>query len=254
MKNLCLVLTLCILLVSQLSFSSFADTPNLATTIESLLPYGRSVEDRPLTAVVLGYGCNVTLILGGIHGNELSAPGFVELIKEYLEAHPDELIGNTVVLVSHVNPDGDAAHTRANADGVDLNRNFPTNWEPKRRGISLSPGSKPLSEPEASALVKLVAMVKPIKIVSVHQPFGCLLPSGPGGDALAAAMSDKDHYPVRDGVGYPTPGSFGSYCYRQLNIAAVTLELPQISAAHAWKQNQSAILAAIHLSPNQVAE
>ncbi len=231
-----------------------ADAQSDTGVPETISVYGHSVDGRPLTAVTLGDGNNVTMILGGIHGNEHSAPGLVEDLKSYLEHHTEALDGCTVVLVPHVNPDGDAAGTRANADGVDLNRNFPVDWMPKRPGIELSPGTEPLSEPEASALVSLLKFVKPSKLISVHQPFGCLLPSGPGGETLAHTMSAASGYKVLKSVGYPTPGSFGSYCYRTCHIAAVTLELPPVSVSKAWAANQSALLAAIQLPTSAVAE
>jgi protein MpaA len=221
---------------------------------ESVIVYGRSVEGRPLNAVVIGSGDNITLILGGIHGNELSSPGVVERLRGYLESHPALLAGNTVALVAHVNPDGDAAHTRANAHGVDLNRNFPTGWLPRRVGIALSPGRSPLSEPEGSALVKLVAQLKPSKVVSIHQPLDCLLPAGNGGEVLAKAMAAANGYKISESAGYPTPGSFGSYCCRSMNIAAVTLEMPRVDVDHAWAQNKDTLIAAIELQPAAIAK
>jgi murein peptide amidase A len=218
---------------------------------ESIIRYGSSVEGRPLVAVVLGSGANITLILGGIHGNEPSAPPVVEKLKAYLEHHPQLIVGCTAVLVSHVNPDGDAVLTRANADGVDLNRNFPYNWIPKRRGIALSPGSSALSEPESRGLVNLLILYHPSKIVSIHQPFDCLLPSGPGGEILAATMHASNGYTVKQDVGYPTPGSFGSYCFRTLGISATTLEMPWESSRKAWAQNRAALMAAIQMPPPQ---
>ena len=92
---------------------------------ETAITYGQSRKGRPFVAYLLGDGTNITMVSGGVHGNEPSAPGLVLILKRYLEAHPEELSGCRVILVPHVNPDGDAAGTRANAAGVDLNRNFP---------------------------------------------------------------------------------------------------------------------------------
>jgi murein peptide amidase A len=215
----------------------------------SNLIYGYSVQGRPLAATILGNGPNVTFILGGIHGNETSSPPVVELLTTYLENHPELLVGCKVVLVAHVNPDGDVAHTRGNANDVDLNRNFPFHWMPPRRGISLSPGSSALSEPEARGLVQLLHMYHPRKIVSIHQPLDCLLPSGPGGDALASAMHACNGYIIKKGgVGYPTPGSFGSYCNHVLGIAGTTLEMPWENEQNAWRQNREALIVAIQLT------
>ncbi len=214
---------------------------------EQKLIYGKSVKGRPLVVYIVGTGPNVTLVSGGVHGNETSAPGVVVKLHEYLLAHVGELSGCTVLLVPNVNPDGDAAHTRANAHGVDLNRNFPGDWKPKRPGVKLSTGTGPLSEPESEALAALIDRFHPQKAVSIHQPFHMLVaaPSSP----LAAAMQAENHYRISDDVGYPTPGSFGTFLSAR-NIACVTLELPWQSVAAAWAANRAALLAAIrYVSP-----
>lgn len=210
------------------------------------LVYGYSTEHRPLTAFVLGSGPNTTFILGGMHGNELIPPPLVERLRDYLLAHPSELAGCTVVLVPRVNPDGDRAHTRADSAGVDLNRNFPYHWASHRTGIGLSPGSGPLSEPEAKALVALLDRYHPSKVVDIHQPLDSLVGAGPAGRALAMAMKPENHFRFTTSVGYPTPGSFGSYLNHVRHIACVTLELPRESLDKAWETNKQALLTAIH--------
>jgi protein MpaA len=215
---------------------------------EQKIVYGHSVHGRPLIAYILGDGPNVTLVSGGVHGNETSSPGLVSKLREYLIAHPEELNGYTVALVVNVNPDGDAAHTRANAHGVDLNRNFPDEWAPKRPGVKLSTGTGPLSEPESAGLAALIDRIKPQKAVSVHQPFHMLVAGQPLGTPLANAMQAENHYRISDTVGYPTPGSFGTFLSKR-NIAAVTLELPWESVSKAWDENRSALLAAIRFTP-----
>jgi protein MpaA len=208
--------------------------------------YGTSRHGRPLTAYVLGSGPNTTFVLGGMHGNELITPLVVERLRAFLSANPGNLDGCTVVLVPRVNPDGDAAHTRANAAGVDLNRNFPFGWKPHRTGIRLSPGSGPLSEPEARALVSLLDKYHPSKVVDIHQPLDALVGAGAGGRALAMAMKPENHFRFTTNVGYPTPGSFGSYLSHVRHIACVTLELPRESVDKAWQTNKQALLIAIH--------
>jgi murein tripeptide amidase MpaA len=87
---------------------------------------GRSVENRPLEYLVLGQGRDVTLILATIHGNEPAGTPLVLQLARHLREHPLMLWGRTVVLVPVANPDGKARNRRFNANGVDLNRNFPT--------------------------------------------------------------------------------------------------------------------------------
>lgn len=216
---------------------------------EQTYVYGKSVKGRPLVAYILGSGANVTLVSGGVHGNETSAPGLVQRLRAYLKDHPEQLDGCKAVLIPNVNPDGDAAGTRANADGVDLNRNFPAGWMGRRKGIALSPGARALSEPESRGLIAVLDRFHPSKAVSVHWPFHMLVWSGESGKALAEIMQKENGYRFSDDVGYPTPGSFGSYLYRVRRIACVTLELPRESVDLAWEQNRAALLAAIHYAP-----
>jgi protein MpaA len=67
-----------------------------------------------------------------------------------------------------MNPDGTAADTRQNADGVDLNRNFPFRWEPISDPTYYS-GPRPLSEPETRAAVGLIRRIRPAVTIWYHQ-------------------------------------------------------------------------------------
>ncbi|MDQ2730140.1 MAG: DUF2817 domain-containing protein [Armatimonadota bacterium] len=207
--------------------------------------FGHSVNGEPLNAFVFGTGPNVTLIMGGIHGDEPGAAGVVELLRQDLEQHPEAYTGCCVVLVPRCNPDGLLARTRTNERGVDLNRNFPFEWKERGRAVRYSTGSGPASEPETRALMHLMILYHPLKVISVHQPLDCMTWCGPGSRTLAEGMQRWNHYPIPDSIGYPTPGSFGKYCGKGMRIAEVTLELPAVSAARAWNQNRHALFAAI---------
>ncbi|MFP3334662.1 murein tripeptide amidase MpaA, partial [Pseudomonas sp. SIMBA_064] len=88
-----------------------------------------------------------------------------------LRTLPDGMRRHHVVLA--VNPDGCQLGLRANANGVDLNRNFPAaNWQSgetvyrwnsaaDERDVALSTGAHPASEPETQALCALIHQLKP---------------------------------------------------------------------------------------------
>ena len=75
-----------------------------------------------------------------------------------------------------VNPDGLRAHTRKNAHGVDLNRNYPYRWRddvPHSNGYY--PGPRPASEPETRAVMAFVQRIRPDLSIWYHQPWGAVL-------------------------------------------------------------------------------
>ena len=130
------------------------------------LPLGRSVELQPIVAQELGdpRGPRV-LVVGCIHGNECAGRA---VVRE-LERRPPRRID--LWLVPNLNPDGYAAGTRTNADGVDLNHNFPALW--KRVGSRGDPGysgPRPLSEPETRIARALLLRLRPAVTIWFHQP------------------------------------------------------------------------------------
>lgn len=130
------------------------------------LPIGHSVQGRAMRPVVLGDGPRTLLVVGCIHGNE---PAGMAITRALVRARP--LPGTRIVVVQTMNPDGCLVlHTRQNAHGVDLNRNFPSNWHPiGRRGSFQWSGPRPLSEPESRYFVALVRAVHPDVTVVFHQ-------------------------------------------------------------------------------------
>lgn len=206
---------------------------------------GYSVRHRPIMEQQFGLGSNRTLILGGMHGDEPTGSAVVEHLIQTLAAIPRLLDGIEVVLVPKVNPDGLARNTRVNADGVDINRNFPTrDWRPHAIRPRYAPGPKPASEPETRIVMRLIAQVRPCRIITIHAPYHQLDIDGPA-LPLARAMQRFDHYRITTGIGYPTPGSLGAYAGKERHIPVVTLELPPVSGATAWAENRDALLAAI---------
>jgi len=160
----------------------------------------------------------------------------------YLERHPVVLKGRRVVVAPAANPDGLARNRRLNARGVDLNRNFATrNWRPRRRH-----GPEPLSEPEARFIADLIRRCRPARIVTIHQPKGCVDWDGPARD-LAEAMARACGLPLRK-LG-AQPGSLGSYAGVDRQIPTITLGLPtsatQLSPRSLWRQYGEALLVAI---------
>lgn len=173
------------------------------------------------------------LLLGGIHGDELTAPAIVFQWMQWIHTSPAQAFHWCVAPV--VNPDGLLAPKpqRVNANGVDLNRNFPTpGWEQdaKRYWVKTTgsdprrfPGQSPLSEPESRWLNDEMERFRPHVIISVHAPFGVLDFDGP---AKAPRRFGRLYF-NRVGV---YPGSLGNYGGVHKNVPVITIELPNALA------------------------
>ena len=169
------------------------------------------------------------LLIGGIHGDELSSISIVFNWMRTLNKHHSGLFHWHVVPL--LNPDGllGGKPQRMNKNGVDLNRNFPTdNWHAEserywvgktRRNPRRYPGPDPLSEPESQWLAQEIANFKPDAIVSVHAPYGILDFDGP-----RTAPKRLGHLHLNLLGTYP--GSLGNYAGMQKDIPVVTIELP----------------------------
>lgn len=125
---------------------------------------GHSVQGRPIRAWRLGErGEPKVLLVATMHGDE-GAPR--QILASLRDGRPVRGINLWVLPV--YNPDGLAAHTRKNARGVDLNRNFPYGWVDLDG--SYESGPRPGSEPETRAMMRFLRDVRPRWIVSFHQP------------------------------------------------------------------------------------
>jgi murein peptide amidase A len=172
------------------------------------------------------------LVVGGIHGDELSSSA--------VALHWIALAGDATItlpqpvhwrFVPALNPDGLLTRppSRVNANGVDLNRNFPTpNWDRDaavywekrtRKDPRRWPGPKPLSEPESRFLHEQMQAFKPNLIVSIHAPYGVLDFDGP------SVPPSKLGRLYLDQVGI-FPGSLGNYGGVHKGVPVVTVELP----------------------------
>jgi hypothetical protein len=125
---------------------------------------GRSVQGRPIWAYRRGSpdAARVVVVLGQMHGDEPAGVVTARSIRDRLVVSGDA----DVWVVPTMNPDGMAVDSRYNANGVDLNRNWPTNWEP-----GSTAGSGPVSEPETRAMLRFLKRVQPTFVASIHQPF-----------------------------------------------------------------------------------
>jgi len=213
----------------------------------------RSVQGRPIVVHVFGDAPRPVLIFGGIHGDEPTSRELAERFVQYLRDHPDLWHGRSVIVAPAINPDGLAAGTRQNAHGVDCNRNFPAkNWRRTAPSNRYHGGPAPASEPETCAVLALVKTYKAARVVSVHAISGgreCNNYDGPA-QRIAEVMSARNGYPPKASIGYPTPGSFGTWAGVERKIPVITLELPAGKPIDAvWPGNRDALLSLLGAAP-----
>ncbi len=178
------------------------------------------------------------LILGVFHGDEQDGEF---LIRKYIDLNP-KITKNRIIFIPVVNESGKAKNTRVNENGVDLNRNFPTsNWELSKEKDDYFGGEFKGSEEETQKLIKIIEHFKPDCILSLHQPYRCVNFDGPYDETcrIAQRISKINGYKIEENIGYPTPGSFGTYCGIELKIPTITLELPENEDKNIlWNENK----------------
>lgn len=190
---------------------------------------GRSVQGRTLYArdVIAPEPKIRVLVVGGMHGDELSS---TSVALHWIQLAVQTPSNAHWRFIPALNPDGLMARParRVNANGVDLNRNFPTpNWarEAKiywerrtRKDPRRWPGPSPLSEPESKFFHDEMERFQPDLIVSIHAPYGVLDFDGP---AVPPARLGRLYL---DQVGI-FPGSLGNYGGVHKGMPVVTIEL-----------------------------
>lgn len=202
---------------------------------------GYSVEERPLVVYHAGDGPRVRMIVGGIHGGyEWNTSALIDLMIEYLEANPGMIPGDTTLfLLPRLNPDGAARSTgyegRANANGVDLNRNFPYLWAASWpvhgcwHYLPITGGDHPLSEPESQTLVRFALANHVQALISYHSAFlGVFAGGRPTTEAseglaeLVASLTQYSYPPLETGCDYT--GQLADWAVAN-GITAVDIEL-----------------------------
>lgn len=158
------------------------------------------------------------LIIGVFHGDE---PQGKYLIDNYLNNYESKLL-----FIPCLNPDGMAQGVRTNSNGVDLNRNFPTdNWELTEKNEFFG-GNSPASEIETQFVASIIEKYSPKMILTLHAPFKVVNYDGDAKE-ICEKISKIIDYPVEASIGYPTPGSFGTYAGVERKIPTITLELDE---------------------------
>lgn len=234
----------------------------------SVEPIGRTVRGRPILAFHIapsGEERSTLLVFAGIHAYEWIGVETADRFLRDLVVAPPEHVAVTVIPA--LNVDGRLAseaavregrwhdYYRTNAEGVDLNRDFPVNHEPVGLWSHLLPGyaaSSPgsLSQPESQALDALAARESFDRAVSLHSYGGFLYYPWTGtwerpedwrsfaelGRAMEAAQGTHAYKPrqlARWGFFFRAHGSEIDHLYGTYGTQAFLIELTR-SGVRPW--------------------
>ena len=153
------------------------------------------------------------VVIGVIHGDE--AAGLAITSRLATMALPGDI---DLWIVDSMNPDGQAADDRHNADQVDLNRNFPYQWAPfESPGGSEYAGSAAASEPETQAMVAFISEVHAEMVIWYHQDLDRIAPSTGRDGRIRARYAELTGVPLLNITGGHYTGVAATWARHELS-------------------------------------
>jgi protein MpaA len=200
---------------------------------------GHSYDGRPITAIRVGNpnGTRV-LVFGAIHGNELAGMAITRALQ-HVHTNAD------LWIVPNLNPDGAARGIRQNGRGVDLNKNWSSEWHGGGRPFdTYYGGTKPFSERETRIARNLILRIRPRVTIWYHQHMNVIWAYGPStlaGRIYARASGERLYHH------HWLPGTAANWQNHHLaGSASFTVELPAGSLPP--RQVRSHVHAVLHLA------
>jgi protein MpaA len=183
---------------------------------------GHSTQGRPITIRRVGDSAarRRVLVVGCIHGNECEGIEITRRLVGHFVPRSVELW-----VVHNINPDGRHLGVRQNGRGVDLNRNFGSEWAPiGQRWDPEYSGPRPWSEPETRLARKLVKWLRPDASIWYHQPQALVRAWGHS-RRLARRYAELAREPYRS-IRWPNGTAPNWQNHRFRNAASFVVELP----------------------------
>lgn len=251
---------------------------------------GKSLDGKNIFAVKLGNGKTEVLFNGSAHAREhMTTNLLMKMIDEYAYAFSKNLYFDgfnvrevlnrtTIWFIPMTNPDGvtlvqlgpdslgsnvskkaieinggskNFTSWKANARGVDLNRNYPTMWRtvsnnPGRPSESHYKGPVPLSEPESQTIYKFILSKNFKTLVDYHSSGEVLYARLPG--HIENLVSRKTGYSIIDETNFTSGGDLPTWFTLELGMPGLTPEIshyvgsrpvPLSNWDSIWKKNNS---------------
>jgi protein MpaA len=218
-------------------------TPFIFTSGPAPSVIGYSVLARPIGAYAFGQGENEYLIVAGIHGGyEGNTVDLANELVVYISQNPEIIpSGTKLYIIPDMNPDATArgrnADARVNANGVDLNRNFPSqnwvaNWNHQNcwNDRPTTGGTYGGSEPETKTVISFIKAHHIIAMISYHSAALGVFPGGvewePASKRLAKALARAAGYPYPPiEIGCVYTGTLADWAVENGVYASVDMEL-----------------------------
>ncbi|HEX2622687.1 MAG TPA: M14 family metallopeptidase [Phototrophicaceae bacterium] len=219
-------------------------TPDLLSSsptpsnFSGLFAFGQSVFGRELTALRLGDGDQMIMLVGGVHGGwEVNTSDLMNELITHFEQNPTGILpGISLMIIPVLNPDGASRgrvlEGRFNDHEVDLNRNWGCDWSSDAyfQSRKVSAGDAAFSEPETQALSTLILQVRPSVVLLYHSAAdgiftGHCNDDDAGSDAMAQILGDATGYSYGDSfTAYPVSGTAPDWITAQ-GIPSADVEL-----------------------------
>ena len=220
---------------------------------------GESEKGRKIYDVILGNpeADNTVLVISAIHGREyITTAVCMKQLEYYLMNYNKTVDGKkisdvfsncNVHYVMMANPDGvtisqtSVALWKGNANGVNLNLNFPYNFKRggKKKDNSYT-GKKAASESETKAIIKLTKKLnktQKLAVINYHAMGRIVFGDYNGKDSSLRSDINKMYRIARNTTGYASSSGYGgksngnyrSYLIYDLGVPSITLEIGSIS-------------------------
>lgn len=191
-------------------------------------------------------------MLAGVHGDEPEGYLLLERLEKEIVSGGELDRRISLFSCSRINPDGCEKNRRTNERNVDLNRNLPTrDWQADFSNVRYYPGEAPGSEPETRATLNMIADLQPLVIFSLHSYEHPMINyNGPCLD-LAEEMQKHNGLHPKGDIGYPTPGSLGTWGGFERSLPVITLEIQRDQKEHhVWEQHWRGLVAGMNFALN----